>query len=59
MFLSLFDLDQISFLLDEDNDLEKIITHLFGEVSIFSFKFEKTHNLSDSKYAQNMYCNLG
>ena len=35
------DLDNISFLLDEDNDLEEEITHLYNEVSIFILKFEK------------------
>ena len=34
------DLDNISFLRNEDNDLEQI-SHLFNEVSIFIFKFEK------------------
>ena len=38
-FLSLYDLDKISILLDEDNDLEKEFTHLFNEVGIFIFKF--------------------
>ena len=59
LFLFLFDLDHVSFLLDKYNDLEKIMTHLFGEVNIFSLKFEKKHNLSGSKYTQNMYRNLG
>ena len=59
LFLFLFDLDHISFLLDKYNDLEKIMTHLFGEVNIFSLKFEKKRNLSGSKYTQNMYRNLG
>ena len=33
--------DEISFLLDEDNALEEVITHLFNEVIIFIIKFEK------------------
>lgn len=45
LFLFLFDLDHVSFLLDKYNDLEKIMTHLFGEVNIFSLKFEKKRNL--------------
>ena len=40
-FVSLDDLDKISVLLDEDNDLEEEITHLFNEISIFISKFEK------------------
>ena len=40
-FLYLDDLDEISTLLDEDNDLEEEITHLFNEVSVFIFKSEK------------------
>ena len=35
-FVSLDDLDEISTLLDEDNDLEEEITYLFNEVSIFT-----------------------
>ena len=34
--VSLDDLDNISFLLDEDNDLEEEITHLFNRVFSFS-----------------------
>ena len=41
-FVSLDDLDNVSILLVEDNDLEEEITHLFNEASIFIFKFEKT-----------------
>ena len=37
---SLDDLDNISILLDEDNNLEET-THLFNEGSIFIFKSEK------------------
>ena len=48
--LSLDDLDNISILL---------ITHLFNEVSIFTFKFKKKHNQSGSKYTQNMYRDTG
>ena len=40
-FLYLDDLDEIFTLLDEDNDLEEEITHLFNEVSVFIFKSEK------------------
>ena len=40
-FISLDDLDKISVLLGKVNDLEEEITHLFSEVSIFIFKFEK------------------
>ena len=50
-FVSLDDLDNISILLDEGNDLEEEISHLFNEVSTFIFKFEKKHNQSGSKYA--------
>ena len=41
-FVSLDNLDNISVLLDEDIDLEEEITHLFNEVTIFYFKFEKS-----------------
>ena len=44
-FVSLDNLDNISVLLDEDIDLEEEITHLFNEVTIFYFKFEKKHKL--------------
>ena len=40
-FLSLDGLDNIPILLDEDNDLEEEIIHLFNEISILVFKFEK------------------
>ena len=40
-FVSLDDLDNISIVLDEDNDLEEKITYFFNEISIFIFKFEK------------------
>ena len=58
-FVSLDDLDNISSLLDEDNDLEYEINHLFDKVSISIFKFEKKHNQSGSKYTQNIYRNTG
>ena len=35
-FVSLDDLDNVSILLDDDNDLEEEITHLFNEVFLFS-----------------------
>ena len=55
-FVSSDDLDNISISLDGDNDLEEEITHLFNEVSIFIFKFEKKpQNQSGSKYTQSMY----
>ena len=56
LFVSLDDLD-ISIFLDESNDLEEEITHLFDKKSIL--KLEKRHNLLGSKYTQNMYCNTG
>ena len=40
-FLSLHDLDNVSILLVEDNDLEEEITHLFNEASVLISKFEK------------------
>ena len=43
-FVSLDYLDNIFILLDEGNNLEKDITHLYNEVSISLFKFEKKHN---------------
>ena len=43
LFVFLDDLDNISILLDESNDLEEEITHLFNKKSIF--KLEKRHNL--------------
>ena len=42
LFVSSDDLDNVSILLEEHNDLEEEITHLFNEVSIFIFKFGKT-----------------
>ena len=57
-FVSLNDFDNISILLGKNNDLEKYITHLFNEVSIFIFKLKKTkktHNQSVSKYTQNIF----
>ena len=40
-FSSLDELSNITILLDEDNDLEEEITHLFNEVDIFIFKSDK------------------
>ena len=40
-FVSLDDLDNVSILLVEGNDLEEETTHLFNEASVFIFKFEK------------------
>ena len=40
-FVSLDDLENISILLHEDNDLKEKLTHLFKEVSVFILKFEK------------------
>ena len=40
-FVSLDDLDNISVLLHEDNDLEEQITYLFNEVNIIVIKFTK------------------
>ena len=59
LFVSSDDLGNISILLNENNDLEEEITHLFNEVSIFIFKFEKPHNQSGFKYTKNMYRNTG
>ena len=53
-FVSLHDLDNVSILLVEDNDLEEEITHLFNEASVLISKFEK-NNQSGSKYTQKMY----
>ena len=44
-FMSFDDQDNISILLDKDNDLEEDIDHLFNEVSIFIFKLEKNPQL--------------
>ena len=41
-FVSLDDLDIISTLLDEDNDLEQEVTYLFNEVFLFS-SLKKDH----------------
>ena len=41
LLVSSEDLDNISILLDQDNNLEEESTHLFNEVSIFIFKFQK------------------
>ena len=49
-FVSLDDLDNISILLEEENDIENEITHLFNEASIFIFKFEK----NTTNQAQNI-----
>ena len=56
MFTNTFSLkyDNTSILLDEDNNLEEEIIHLFNEVSIFISKFEKSYNQSGCKYAQNV-----
>ena len=40
-FVSLHDLDNVSILLVEDNDLEEEITHLFNEARVLISKFEK------------------
>ena len=48
-------LDNISILLEEDNDLEGELTHLFNEVFFLSLK--KQHNQLGSNYTQNMYRN--
>ena len=40
-FVSLHDLDNVSILLVEDNDLEEEITRLFNEASDLISKFEK------------------
>ena len=46
MFTNTFSLKygNTSILLDEDNNLEEEIIHLFNEVSIFISKFEKSYN---------------
>ena len=41
LFVSLDDLDNISTLLDEDNDLEEEIIRVFFEVRILIINFEK------------------
>ena len=50
--------DNTCILLDEDNNLEEEIIHLFNEVSIFISKFEKSYNQSGCKYTQNVYRNF-
>ena len=58
-FISSDDLDNISISLDEDNDLEEEITHLFNEeVFLYSSLKNKNHQ-SGSKYTRNMYHNTG
>ena len=44
-FVSLDGLDNISILLDKDNDLEEEITYSYNKVSLFIFKFEKKTQL--------------
>ena len=39
LFVSLDDLDNISFLLQQENDSEEEIAHLFNEVSTFMVRF--------------------
>ena len=60
MFTNTFSLkyDNTSILLDEDNNFEEEIIHLFNEVSIFISKFEKSYNRSSCKYTQNVYRNF-
>ena len=41
-FVSLNDLDSISILSDEDNDLEEEIIHLFNKVSFLFLSLKKT-----------------
>ena len=41
LFVSLDDLDNISFLLQQENDSEEEIAHLFNEVSTFMVRFWK------------------
>ena len=56
-FASSDDLGNFSILLDEDNDLKEEINHLFNEVIIYIFKFEKKNNQPGSKYVQNIHLN--
>ena len=56
-FASSDDLGNFSILLDEDNDLKEEINHLFNEVIIYIFKFERKNNQPGSKYVQNMHLN--
>ena len=53
-FVSLDDLENISILLDKDNDFEAKITYLL--VFLFS-SLKKNHNQSGSKFTLNMYHN--
>ena len=46
-FVSLDDLDNASFSLDKDNDLEEEIGHLFNKIKICIFQFK------------HIYCNTG
>ena len=55
-FVSLDDLDNISILLDRDNDFEAEITYLL--VFLFS-SLKKNPNQSGSKFTLNMYHNTG
>ena len=50
MFTNTFSLkyDNTSILLDEDNNLEEEIIHLFNEVSIFIFNFEKENTTNEA-----------
>ena len=48
LFVSLDKLDNISTLLDKDNDLEEEITHVFNELSIFIFKFRKKNTTNQT-----------
>ena len=48
-FVSLNYLDNVSILLQEDNDLEEEISHLFNEVSFFIFKFKKNNKTNDAR----------
>ena len=56
-FVSLDDLENISILLNEDNDLEEETSHLFTELSIFIFKLEERHNQTGSIYPKHRYRN--
>ena len=55
-FVSLNYLDNISILLDEDNDFEEEITRL---LNYFYFPVWKKPNQSGFKYNQNLYDNTG
>lgn len=56
-FVSLNNIDSISILLNEDNDLEEETSHLFTELSIFIFKLEERHNQTGSIYPKHRYRN--